>query len=414
MGRILAFLINHSLLNKLKKTVLIGSGFVIGQGSMFLAQTYLLLNGDLTSLANIGIALGLLSLIQWGTDAGGVFILPKYVEDKNFNVIFSCFLLSRLIIGFSLFFLISLLLTLIKSPIVVNEIFSKGWLVAIIWSFNISGILDYYGLNKLADPLSGLCWLLSSLYIIIPGVDFKDTGIFFSLGLFLTTIIQLIIFNRYKKNINLFADIKLNDFSHHFKSAFFYTITYSVSQIYARLIPIALSKLVDSTTAGVYIYVKNIINLTSQVILFSRRAEYSSVIKLIDKRAVSVADIIKNQSASLFIACVSFFCSLVLCLGYYFHEESISKPLIFLLLMQPNLMLWVISSSLGQYCIAANSLKLHLSIITLSATISLIIFIGLVPYTSLYTIIFSEFVMYILQISLFYKGIKFMASNANI
>lgn len=55
--------------------------FFIGQGNMFLVQKYLVINGDYMLIADLGIALGLVSLLQWIADGGGIYFLSKYEKE---------------------------------------------------------------------------------------------------------------------------------------------------------------------------------------------------------------------------------------------------------------------------------------------------------------------------------------------
>ena len=70
---------------KLYQLLYISSGLLLGQGSMFVAQSLIIANGDYEVVASIGIGLGLLSLVQWLGDGGGVFFSFK-AKSKQRNI----------------------------------------------------------------------------------------------------------------------------------------------------------------------------------------------------------------------------------------------------------------------------------------------------------------------------------------
>ncbi|MCU6469209.1 hypothetical protein NLK86_22515, partial [Escherichia coli] len=61
-----------------KKFIHIASGPIMGQGVFFLLTLFLAFKGLTPEVANISIAIGVLSLIQWCADGGGVFLLGRY------------------------------------------------------------------------------------------------------------------------------------------------------------------------------------------------------------------------------------------------------------------------------------------------------------------------------------------------
>src|SRR5437879_3618098 len=61
------------------------TGFGLGQGAMFLAQTWLVAQNLTAALGEIGVGLAVLSLAQWTGDLGGALLLSRHaaVEEST-------------------------------------------------------------------------------------------------------------------------------------------------------------------------------------------------------------------------------------------------------------------------------------------------------------------------------------------
>jgi len=404
-------------LNKFKQYSLIISGFAIGQGSMFLAQTWLVTQERFELLAAVGIGLGMLSLLQWAADCGGIYLLPRQMSEANdFQSKFWAFVFARLIFSSLFIIIIVLILSLIDVNHITYNIVIYGSLTSFIWSFNISGLLDSKKLNQIAGPLSGLCWVFASLpvFFLSDSKYFAELlGVSYSLGLLLTVFIQ------YFSLRNSILDLKFTSFSlalvkEQIIKGSTYNGAYITSQAYGRTIPILVDKLIDSYFAGIYVYAKNIANTASQFIEFSRRVEFSSIVNLVRSNKFDVFSILSRQKLSF--AIVGSFVIVVtlsfLVLNYYGNADHLLIAEVTLILVA-ILFLWTISSSLGQALVALEKTGYYALTITSTLLLSIIFISSSIENIGLTGIYIGEGSMFIIQSILYVSYLKKNAVQKN-
>lgn len=393
----------------LKQFLFIVSGFFIGQGSMFALQTYLAFRNDFELIASIGIAVGVLSLFQWVSDGGGVFLLSKlskntYLINKFLGLLVSRFVFSSVF----LFFLFFVLLLFQLNPLVVDVLYFLP-IVGLIWMFNITGLIDSYERNKWTGFSSNLSWLFSTIAVLI---FFNEErlglyiGFSFSLGVFITLIIQYYFmsdilikrkaFKFRKKIIFIFLGKILG-----------YNIAYISSQLYTRLVPLIVQSYIGSNVAGVYIYAKNISNIVSQFVFFSRRVEFANIQKISRDKRISFLGILKAQYLSIIGILTLLVISLAMYVFTLFLESSNASFLSGLVFIQFSLLLfWLVPSSFGQIFLAKGEFSLYgFTLLTTSALSITVIFYSIESY-GIYAVILSEFVMLSIQSIIYYFFLK--------
>lgn len=376
-------------------------GFVLGQGTMFIVQTYLLINNKIEIIANIGIGLGILSLVQWMSDGGGIFQLSRMIDDGKLQKnIFSLFL-GRLIMGSGLFLIIySLVLYFYENNNVV-QIIKLGWVVVILWSFNLVGILDYYSKNHMYGPFSGINWMLPAIYVYFYSEEpnlYIGVSVSYLIGIFLMLAIQFVLIKpKFLIKISMKIDRKT------IKSAFDYNLAFLISQGYARIVPIIIDKNININTSGVYVYAKNICNLISQLCQFIRRLEFKILVEQF-KKENSSSKIMYLQKKTLLFVLIST-CSVILISGIG-YKDVIGKDDVLLYMMLLLLIPWVIASNYSQYFISIGALKIYSRVMCYSVIISLITINYFIMYIGVYSIIVAEVLMYLFQIYIYRKKIR--------
>jgi hypothetical protein len=390
--------------------MLILSGFLLGQGSMFAVQTYLVINQQFEKIAEIGISLAILSLFQWIADGGGVYYLSKIQKTATNNLDIKDFVVARLVF--------SILFSVLTLPVIYSfdflSVFSKEVLyfsviASLIWSFNLTGVADARNSNKLIGPTSGLSWLFASITTLF-FLDHKLFSIYlgfsFCLGLFLTLFIQITVlkfkFNKGRFNFNIFLE--------HFKSIFTYNVAYVAAQSYSRVLLVLVDFFIGSKLAGLYLYAKSFVNFAGQLIVFTRRVEFPKLVKLLNEHRFSIFDVVRAQWFSLFVALFSFM--FVLLLSFIFNKVEFlsrySDTFTVMSFVSAALVFWVVSSSLGQVFVGLNKNDVYAKVVSSSAVISVFVCYVLLVFfsSSLSVIIFSEIAMYVFQFLVYAYMIK--------
>jgi len=384
-------------------------GFLFGQGSMFLVQTYLITQNLFELIANVGIALGLLSLIQWATDGGGVFFLSKYEQENSLEQNLGVFIQARLIIGcsFTCLMLLPLFFFELVSDVVI-EVFIFSPFVVLIWAFNLTGVADSRNKNKILGPISGLSWCLSSLLLFF----FYECeylsyiiGSGYCLGLLFTVFIQIKILKVSVKDLVRFKNLR--SCVRMLKLVLGYTSAYISAQGYARVIPILISYSIDGVTAGMYVYAKNFTNSISQLIIFSRRVEFTKLVSAL-KFDFKIKDVFFAQKVSLIIALAIGSIIMV----FYFLTFMIDTfqqyrlVIMFSMVMAALQVLWVFSSSLGQVLVVQDDTRYYSLVIFFSSFFSMCFIFLFINEVNVFSVFISEALMFLIQIYFYFKRIK--------
>lgn len=380
-------------------------GFLIGQGSMFLVQTYLAINGRFELIAKVGISLGLLSLTQWISDFGGVYLLSRKLG-KGENPF--TFIKFRLFLAILFSVILIFICKLINLDLFYREVFYFAPLISIVWAVNITGVLDYLCKNKIAGPISGLPWFLCALYIWISDKYFEISGFYlgasYFFGVFLVTLVQL---NQLSKSQYVkFWNLQTTYWQREIKDMAGYTLAFSMSQVYGRLIPILVQTSIGGAVAGYYVYGKSFTNISAQFVSFLRRVEFSSLLKN-DKFTLNF--IYKGQKLSVLLVTAFFISFLFLSILNYFFSlglnKQLSESLFVIVFLQGIQIIWLIPSLLGQYCIAKGKIWSYAKIQLSSSILSIFVIYSLIEYINVYAIFISEVFMYLLQIYFYIKVI---------
>lgn len=383
----------------MKALLLIVLGFILGQGAMFLAQTYLIINQEFELVASVGIGVGLLSLVQWVSDGGGVFITSKLVEESRFHGEFTSFSLARAAIGI-LFSgaLIGLTFTDIINEAVKSILYFSP-IIGFLWAFNLTGLADNKEKNKYLGPLSGLPWFLSAMALILlyeVGGSFTIVGLAYSLGIIILIIVQYLILRKELDLLALPTKIKIFEL---ITNVIQYNIAYIFSQGYARTLPIIVDNFLGQKIAGIFIYTKNFINAVGQLIIFTRRIEFSNLVKQA-KKNLTFSMILKYQKLSLVISTIFLFLLSIIYIVFN-NLEVLEETLLiskFLTILAALQILWVVSSSYGQLFVARGMLKEYSLVISLSSVVCmLLVSIFIVEY-GIMVIFTAEFFMFFSQI----------------
>ena len=386
-------------------------GFMIGQGSMFLVQSTLVIDGQFELISQIGIALGLLSFMQWVADGGGVFLLSK-INKSEISKLLPNFIASRLIFSIIIFIIFLMILKLFELNAVVQDALYFTPLVILVWAFNLTGVIDKYEKNRIVGPVSSLNWLFSSVVLLLFTSD-ENLGFYsgaaYVLGLSVTVAVQ---YGIMRKKLNLPLQFSLSSIKKFMLEIAGYNLSYISGQGYGRVIPILIDNSLNSTLAGMYIYAKNISNISSQLILFIRRVEYSRIMALLENEKIIIRQLILVQKNSIFCGFCFFILALIsFILIYYLGYVEYQLLASICLLMFFILIIWIFSSSLGQIFVAQGKLLLFGMIVS-STTVLSIVFISIfIDTLGVYLVLIVECVMLSIQTLIYFLILKFQGNR---
>lgn len=381
-------------------------GFLIGQGSMFIIQSWLAISGDFLTIAKVGIGLGVISLFQWLCDAGGVFLLSRKVKEKE-N------LLEFFVVRFFLAFVIGLCSLLIIAMFFSGG-FYKGLLlfltpIGLVWSANITGVLDCLAKNKVVGPLAGLPWLISSLAIVLCDFDneFQFGVVLGSSYLAGVVILVIVQYQQIKfSKIQQFLRNRKVGYKNVVQEIVGYSFAFALAQLYGRLLPVMVQSSLGETVTGFYVYARSVTNISGQFIAVVRRVEFSRLTSLPPKLLL----IVKAQKLSILLVLLFFsgsFSFYLLCQFRLFNvNPELTSSLTIILCLQALQLMWLMPSLLGQYLIANSRVTVFGNVQVISATASLLTIYLLLDLYGLSAVYFGEGIMYLLQLFLFTRVLR--------
>ncbi|WP_415906478.1 hypothetical protein ACMXYX_03355 [Neptuniibacter sp. QD72_48] len=380
---------------KFKELVFIMLGFCLGQGSMFFAQTYLIYQGDIGLVGQAGITIGLFSLIYWFSDFGGVYLLSKYLSDNSNR--FNYYLCVRLVSNFFL----CLLMVVVGGSVEYLEsysfLFYLGGIVFLSGSCNFAGVFDYKKKNKFAGLLQAIPWVLASVFLVFSGNPIEYMCLGYVLGVVLISFVQVLLCRKYIVGL---LDSKGLSSGTYFKKVigemYSYNLSFLVTQLFGRVVPIFVQASMGQAVAGTYIYAKNIINMMSQFVAFARRADFSSMYEL-DKAKFCVVELIFNQRLSFIVGFLGFSLLLLLSLILILIDFGYRDIIITLVYLDFVFLFYLVSSVFSQYMIVADMSFARGVVQTVFLLLGMIVIYFFVEDYGLEVIYFVEAALYVMS-----------------
>ncbi|HBQ0674477.1 TPA: hypothetical protein MDZ49_002576 [Klebsiella pneumoniae] len=398
----------------------------MGQGVFFLLTLFLAYKGLTPDVANISIAIGVLSLIQWCADGGGVFLLGRYCAKNILSEVIGTLYIVRIFYSLVVFVVLFYILPLFYHNDFLHECIKYSFILCVFGAANISGLADFLGKNKIIGPFASLPWLFVSIYIIweyyignITNNQYSSVAIVISYttGFVISLLVQYSVCWHFfeKTKIKLFSYKKLI-----FNEVGGFFFSYFLSQSYARLLPILVDMYLGKATAGLFAIAKTFLNIFSQLLMFLRRVENEKIIKVTESSNSSCSDI-KPQNIELlllkmswrtskFILATSFVSiGALYCIALLMPVVSQKIVLIwwFISISLSALVIWNYSSILGQSLIISGKTTEYALILFVSLLVNIAINIFLFSSFGLWSIIIAELIMYIIQILIFIFKIRY-------
>lgn len=270
-----------------KNLALLLSGFLIGQGSVFVVQTYLLGSGKVDLVGSYGVTFSLLVLTQYLVDFGGAVTLARSaVEDINsLEKLFWSLVVVRLIV----------LATMSATALVLVQSVDLATLAASYTlaalpglaanAFNAAGVLDGIQASGANGLISALQYVLTAAALPIaaqlePAMAGLVLGAAMSLALIASVALQHHFLRTHQRPLAR-ASISWSMVRRMARDGFLYLTTWTPSQLIYRAQLVVLSTTVGPTITGLFIYARQISSAVLQAVQFVRRVEFPGLVALV-------------------------------------------------------------------------------------------------------------------------------------
>jgi len=365
------------------------AGFFLGQGLVFLTQTYLVACGHLALIGKLSVGTGILTLIQWLADFGGQHLLACRHAEVGFFVSSA---ITRQMFALAIFGIITVNLGWFEDEYVEGLVASGSYAV-FAWAGNIQGILDRIGRSGFAGLMALFPWLGINLALLttFPRDDYSagvTIGACFTLGCFVTVAAQ---YSIAYEAID-FHSPSSKQIINYAKSGIGYTLSFVVSIFYSRVLLLIVYSATSADVTGVFSYARSLQMLAQQIVNYVRRLEFPHLVIL---EQPTIARLLHIQKASIlmciFIAVLALISFLVL---KVIPESSINRQILWLVfLFLAATPVWGAASTLGQLFLAKEMPYVILFVTAMASTLSVIAAMLFVPIFGPVSIAWIEIAM---------------------
>ncbi|WP_461422858.1 hypothetical protein [Ketobacter sp.] len=394
--------------------VLLIISFLIGQGAMFLAQTFLLTNGDSERVASFGLNFSFLILFVQVIESGGTTILARRVikalpNDKTLSTLsqyYTDLCVYRLILAASLLIagLIYLVCTQTKSSFS-YQFFFYSFPVLIISSFNLMGYLDGLRKSGLSGIVNGIPHLVAAIALLATyRLDSATAAIVLGCSVTLAFLTSLVLqyYFLVRETVKLkFLQPSIDGVFQASKSGLSMLLVLSPGQVFQRLQLLLCNTFLGLEVTSYFIYAKQITSGCNQMVAFSRRVEFPSLVeKILSERQSILTCFVLQKTSYLIAVSLFFFIFLLSGLVEYLNLESWYQNIWVVRVVCVTILTETFSGAFAQVAVAAGYFLDVGRIRVLAVIVSSFLSYFAVMHLGVYGLVVSELLIHVLVTSL--------------
>ena len=262
-------------------------GIALGQGVMLLALTRLLHHGEALLVAEVGLSYAFISLAFYTADWGSTVTQSRATASHHVHRILPIHLLIRRSPGIVLLVLGSILIS--HEPFGPLGAFSSRIVIwacisSVFWSLNLIGHLD----GRDLAGVSGLAAAIPPLFFSVPllvgeanadaGAVGDQVGLALTLGTILSLLIQYTVCS-FQPSTSFRLRCTLRGSLRDATEGFWVYLGWLPGQLSARGQILLVFYFLDGTTAGLFVYARQILNGVLQIVAIVRRVEFPSLVR---------------------------------------------------------------------------------------------------------------------------------------
>lgn len=301
------------MLKKSRNLLLILSGYGLGQGSLFLSQTWLLAHGHLDRISEFGVAFYSFTLSTVFIDFGSTQYLSREVagtladEPSEDSAWIFYWRIAPVRILIAILAAAALFLLSRFSNIFSSGFFTFASPALLIWSLNATGLLDGMRLSGASGLSLAIPFLTSSLALALTASMPSEPsgqiiGAALSAGYIATLWVHLATL-KWSGRRMIFVTPRIREIcesSIHSGSAMLTTLP---GQLYFRLQLGICSSILGSHPTAAFLYAKQISTAFGQLIAFMRRVEFPDLVKQIQTSSRPILhDLFMSQRFGILLA----------------------------------------------------------------------------------------------------------------
>jgi hypothetical protein len=399
---------------------LLVGGFGIGQGAVFAVQTWLVVTGAFDLLSSFGTHFSFAVLGILLIDGGSTTVLARHVaiatirqqpSDSVWRVFWETSAFRMLVAS----------LVNIAAAVYAIEISSSGFTRSyvlfalpgcLVWAGNAVGLLDGLKLSGISGITGSIAYATSALGLALaplapPDMAGSILGGAFSLGYVLTVAAQWAALQRYGW-FPRFEKITRAGLVRSFKDGLALLLQFLPGQIILRVQLVLSTVYLGSESTALYIYAKQIVAASTQVIAFGSRVDFPELVQTtLPGKKNNFRDMFHAQRMTVGCAILAIGGIIAICLTAPLAPQSnFSKAAGVLLSLAPSI-LSISALLVMMQVVAASGSYLYMGlVVTATAVVGMAVSYLLVEALGIYAFLAGEVVYHVLAFSLLYLHIR--------
>jgi hypothetical protein len=356
---------SHGRWSRVLNVGLLIGGFGIGQGSIFVVQTWLVAQGEFPLLAAFGVHFSFAVLGTLFVDAGSITVLARHVahlsgkptSNQEISRIF--WETSAFRIGLAFLIIVS---GAIYALAIATDEFSRAYVLSaspgfLFWACNAAGLLDGHKRSGLSGITGSVTFIASALALVFarhepPAIAGAMLGCAFSVGNLMTVMAQWAALAR-QGWIPSLSRITRNGTLRACKDGLAMLCGILPGQLYFRFQIVLSTTYLGPEMTAMLLYAKQIVAAVTQVIGFVLRVEFPGLVQRFSQPAEqSFRTIFDSQKIALYLAVgatVAVFAGGVLM--KFWHDDNFNRVAPLIAASAPTILtlsiLWIISQPLA-------------------------------------------------------------------
>lgn len=375
------------------------AGFGMGQGSLFVAQTWLLATGQIVFMGRFSFIFTMVILSYQAIDLGGLVILARRVAADDhagheLPTFYWSFSLIRFLIAVAL--TIAAVVWWVLSP----TSFDSNYALAaapglVIFSVNPGGVLDGYDRSGWTGATWALPFVASTIVLPFsahepPVIAGMALGMALSIGAMLAVSAQYVLLHRQGSGITWRRPSR-GAMRESGQEALLYMIGWLPGQLYFRgQTGIAMALLGPEQTA-LFIYAKQLIMSGTRFLYFARRIEYANLVKVLADRQRLVLKVMQVQRISIYMGVLGMvaFAAIGIVMHLAFPQKLHGAGIV-IAIFSPIVLTASMNAAFMQACYAVKRTDTSAWTALLITVLGLLLQAGLVPFMGMSGIALAE------------------------
>lgn len=398
---------------KILNLLLLIGGYGLGQGALFLAQTWLVSQGELDRLAAFGLSFYLITLAILIVDFGSTsFLAREFARDGSPEdqapqdpwAFYWRVLPIRLAVA-ALCVAGLLILQRADAFAAAYAVFAAPALL--IWALNTTGVLDGLRLSGVSGATAAIPFIFSATALVLtmdkdPAVAGAELGASLTIGYGMCVAGQVAAL-AFRGHRVRFVQPQLSEVGRTFVDSGGAMLTLLPGQIYFRLQLALCAAFLTPASTALFLYAKQVMTACAQLIGFLRRVEFPELVKALELPTAAHparTTLMHQKSGTIAASILSIFVFIAGLCAYMVGEGEVREAGTSIMIFTPSILTGALSLSFIQGLLAARQFTQAGTVAIASTLAGALVSLPLVPALGVYGLAIADVLVNAIAIAL--------------